>query len=151
MPILQPQDEEAIRQRFESELTGDVKMTLVTHNPIGGLMIPGRDCPSCPTTQDLIGEVVALSSKIELEIVDFYRESEIANSLGVDKIPAVIVHNSDDSAAKFYGLPSGFEFPVLLDAIVAASTQMSGLSEAALAALAKVTEDVHIQVFVTPT
>ena len=132
MPILQPQDEEAIQPRFESELTG-------------------RDCPTCPTTQDLIGEVVALSSKIELEIVDFYRESEIANSLGVDKIPAVIVHNSDDSAAKFYGLPSGFEFPVLLDAIVAASTQISSLSAAALAALAKVTEAVHIQVFVTPT
>ncbi|MDP6455621.1 MAG: thioredoxin family protein [SAR202 cluster bacterium] len=151
MPILQPQDEEAVRQRFESELAGEVKMTLVTHNPIGGLMIPGRDCPSCPTAQQLIEEVVALSPKIELEIIDFYRDSETAKSLGVDKIPAVIVHNSNESGAKFYGLPSGFEFPVLLDAIVAASTQVSGLSESALAALAQVTEDVHIQVFVTPT
>ena len=151
MPILQPQDEEAVRERFESELTGDVKITLVTHNPIGGLLIPGRDCPSCPTTQELIEVVVALSPKIHLEIVDFYRDSETAKSLGVDKIPAVVVHDSDDGGAKFYGLPSGFEFPVLLDAIVAASTKVSGLSEAALEALAQVMEDVHIQVCVTPT
>jgi alkyl hydroperoxide reductase subunit AhpF len=151
MPILQPQDEEAIRQRFESELTEEVKITLVTHNPIGGLMVAGRDCPSCPTTNELIEEMAALSPKIQLEIVDFYRESEKAAALGVDKIPAVLVHNSGGSEAKFYGLPSGMEFPVLLDAIVAASTNVSGLSDATLEALAQVTEDVHIQVFVTPT
>lgn len=151
MPILQPQDEEAVRQRFEEELTGDVKLTLVTHNPVGGLLIPGRECPSCPTTQQLVEEVAALSPKIEVEVVDFYRESERARELGVDKIPAVLVHSSEDDGARFYGLPSGFEFPILLDAVVAASTEVSGLSEAALDAITQVEEDVHIQVFVTPT
>ena len=95
-------------------------------------------------------EVSALSPKIVLEIVDFYRDPDKAAELGVDKIPALVVHRQGSDGARFYGLPSGHEFPVFLDAIVSASTGDTGLGQDTLGALAKLEEDVHIQVFATP-
>jgi alkyl hydroperoxide reductase subunit AhpF len=151
MPILAPQDEDAIRQRFQEELDGDVRLTLITHNPIGGLIIPGRDCASCDPAQQLAEEVSALSPKITMESVDFYRDPDRAAELGVDKIPALLVRRGESDSVRFFGLPSGHEFPVFLDAIVSASTGNSGLSEETLGILAELEEDVHIQVFVTPT
>ena len=151
MPILAPGDEAAVRQRFQEDLDREVRVTLVTHTPIGGLIVPGRDCASCQSAQQLSEEVSALSPKITLEIVDFYRDADHAVDLGVDKIPALVVHHQGGDGARFYGLPSGHEFPVFLDAIVSASTGSSGLSEETVGALAELEEDVHIQVFTTPT
>ena len=151
MPILAPPDEEAIRQRFQQELDGDVRLTLVTHNPIGGLIVPGRECASCDSALQLAEEVSALSSKITLETVDFYRDPDQTAKLGVDRIPALLVRHHASDGVRFFGLPSGHEFPVFLDAIVSASTGCSGLSEDTRGALAELEEDVHIQVFATPT
>ena len=151
MPILRPSDEVAVRERFDSELDGNVRLTLVTHSPIGGLIIPGRECASCPSTEQLVEEVSALSDNITLDTVDFYRDTDLAGELGIDKIPALIVAGEQDYGIRFYGLPSGYEFPVLLDAIVSASTSQSGLDESTVEALAALNDEVHIQVFVTPT
>ncbi len=151
MPILSPADENAVRQRFEEELDAEVCITLVTHEPIGGLFVPGRECGSCSATRQLAEEVSALSSKIALDTVDFHRDPDGAAKLGVDKIPALVVHYQDREGARFFGLPSGHEFPVFLDAIVSASTGVSALSEEALEVLANLDEEVHIQVFATPT
>ena len=151
MPILAPPDEEAIRQRFQQELDADVRLTLVTHSPIGGLFVAGRECGSCNSALQLAEEVSALSSKITLETVDFYRDPDQKANLGVGRIPALVVHHQASDSVRFYGLPSGHEFPVFLDAIVSASTGSLGLSEDTLGVLAELEEDVHIQVFATPT
>ena len=151
MPILAPVDEEAVHQRFQEELDEDVRLTLVTHNPVRGLYVPGRECATCPSAQQLAEEVSALSTKITLETVDFYRNPDQAEELGVDKIPALLVHHKDGDGVRFYGLPSGHEFPVFLDAIVSASTGKSGLDEHTVGILASLDADIHIQVFATPT
>ena len=151
MPILTPRDEEAVRQRFQEELDGEVRLTLVAYNPIGGLIVPGRECASCQSAQQLAEEVSALTPKITLETVDFYRDPDQAAKLRVDKIPALVVHHQGGDGARFYGLPSGYEFPVFLDAIVSASTGNSGLTEDTLGVLETLEDDVHIQVFATPT
>ena len=151
MPILSPPDENAVRQKFQDELDVPVRLTLVTHEPIGGLIVPGRDCSSCTSTRQLAQEVSDLSPEITLEIVDFYREPDRVAEIGVDKIPALAVHHEGSDGATFYGLPSGHEFPLFLDAIVSASNGDTGLSGDTLEALGKLEEDVHIQVFATPT
>ena len=151
MPILAPPDEESIRQRFQQELDADVRLTLVTYNPIGGLLVPGRECASCDSAMQLAEEVSVLSPKITLETVDFYRDPDQTAKLDVDRIPALVVHHQASSGVRFYGLPSGHEFPVFLDAIVSASTGRSGLNEETRGALGELEDDVHIQVFATPT
>jgi alkyl hydroperoxide reductase subunit AhpF len=151
MPILRTEDAEAIRFRFDDELDADVQLTLVTHNPIGGLLIPGRECDTCQSTQQAVDEITALTSKISVETVDFYREPERAEELDVERIPALIVHGPSGDGVRFFGFPSGYEFPFLLDAIVRASTNESDLEASTVESLSEIDEDVHIKVFVTPT
>ena len=50
-----------------------------------------------------------------------------------------------------YGLPSGYEFGSLIDAILDVSSGDSGLSAPTREALAALERPVHVQVFSTPT
>ena len=147
MPILEQRAQDVVRERFEKGLHRNVKLRLVTQRNAGGLYIPGRECASCGDTERMLKEVSALSPKIGLEIIDFYGSPRTAEDLGVDKIPALIV---GDGGARFYGLPGGYEFSVLVDTIVEASSNGSSLDRATRKRLRKLKEDVHIQVFVTP-
>ena len=151
MPILQPNDQQAVRERFDLELKRDVHIALVTQRDIGGLFIPGRECRSCSPTQQLLEEVIELSPKIHLEIVDFYGDEEGAKARGVERIPAIIVGSNGAENVRFYGLPSGHEFAVLLDTIIASSSNRSTLQLETRRRLKRLQDDVHIQVFVTPT
>jgi glutaredoxin-like protein len=149
MPILQKGDREAVQQRFEAELTGDVNITLYTQR--AGLYIPGRECRTCGTTQQLLEEVAALSPKIHLNIVDFYSSQEAARASGIDRIPAFVVSSNGGNNVRFFGVPAGYEFASLLDTIVEASQGQTELQPKTREWLMKLQKDVHIQVFVTPT
>ncbi len=76
MPVLRTATAEAIRIRFDDELDADVRLTPVTHNPIGGLLIPVHERGACQATQHTVDELTAFTPKISVETVDFYRESE---------------------------------------------------------------------------
>jgi hypothetical protein len=53
---------------------------------------------------------------------------------------------------RFFGAPAGYEFMSLIEAVILAGTEDSGLDAASRALIAShVTEPVNIQVFVTPT
>ena len=151
MPILQKNDQQAVRQRFDLEIKRDVNLTLYTQRDIGGLFIPGRECRSCEPTQQLLEELSALSPKIHLEVKDFYSSQEDAKASGVEKIPGIIIGADAGDNVRFYGLPSGFEFALLLDTIIAASNKQSPLQLETRRRLKRLRQDVHIQVFVTPT
>jgi alkyl hydroperoxide reductase subunit AhpF len=66
-------------------------------------------------------------------------------------VPAIAVLGARDYGIRFLGIPSGYEFMSLLDAILVASKGESGLSEASRAMLAGLESPVTLQVFVTPT
>ena len=151
MPILNQKDQQTVEQRFAVELKRDVTLTLYTQRSIGGLFIPGRECRSCGPTQQLLEELSALSPKIHLEVKDFYSDQEDATARGVEKIPGLIISADSSDNVRFYGLPSGFEFPLLLDAIISASHKRSPLTLETRRRLKRLKQDVHIQVFVTPT
>ena len=150
MPILRQEDQETVRRRFETELKRGVKITLVTQRDIG-IYVPGRECKTCGPTQGLLEDVCALSDKVDLEVVDFYGSPQDVQSRGVDKIPAILVGSDGNENARYYGLPSGYEFALLIDSIVNASTKISPLQLETRRQLKRLEDDVHIQVFVTPT
>ena len=150
MPILQQQDRQAVRQRFDIELKRDVTITLYTQRDIAGLYIAGRECKSCGPTQQLLEEVSALSPRIHLDMVDFYGNPEEAKARGVDKIPASIISADGRDNVRFFGLPSGSEFSVLLDTIINSSVKVSPLKLDTRRWLKRLKDDVHIQVLVTP-
>lgn len=148
--ILQTRDREELVKRFEAELKEDVYLKLFTR-PETGLFIPGRECPTCGQAEQLLKEVCELSPKLHLEVVDFYQQRGAAAKLGIDKIPAVLIGDVATGNVRYFGLPSGYEFTVLLGAILAASKGDSGLKPVTRQEVQRLTTDVQIQVFVTPT
>ena len=150
MPLLQQRDRQAVQQRFDTELKRDVTITLYTQAN-AGLFVPGRECHSCGPAQDLLQEIGALSPKIHLNLVDFYKNQEDASGRGVERIPATLIGANNNDNVRFYGMPSGLHLALLLDSIVASSSQRSSLSLETRRQLRALTENVHIQVFVTPT
>jgi glutaredoxin-like protein len=101
--------------------------------------------------RQLLEELAALSDSLSVEVFNFLLDKDKAAEYGVDKVPATVVRNGKDFGIRFYGLPAGYEFASLLDAIVSVSKGESGLSAASRERITQITQPVHLQVFVTPT
>ncbi len=101
--------------------------------------------------RQLLEELVALSDKLSLEVYNFLLDKDKVSEYAVDKVPATAVRNGKNYGIRFYGLPAGYEFATLLDAILSVSQGDSGLKPENKEKLAKVSQPVHLQVFVTPT
>jgi glutaredoxin-like protein len=154
MELLNKDVRDFTRTKFESEL-GD-KVTLHFFTQEAGVLIvpssvPGTECLYCRETRQLLEEVQALSEKIELVTHDFVAEKELAAEFGVDKIPATVVAGRAGSGIRLYGIPSGYEYTSLVEAIVDASKGTTGLSPETKEALRGLDRDIRIQVYVTPT
>lgn len=152
MPILSPQDKRTLETRFKKDLDREVTVTLYTVRSAGLLVVPGRECPSCPDALQLLSEFAELSPKITLETVDFYTEAQTAQEKGVDRIPCIDleVKGKADVALRFYGVPAGYEFLTLVEDVVTLSRGVSPLRTPTRKVLRKLEKDVRLQVFVTP-
>lgn len=151
MAFLSPETQTEIKKIFE-ELAGDVRLLFFTQRD-SPLIIPGReDCPTCKDTRTLLEEVVALSEKLHLEIHEVSANSEIAREYGIDRVPALIMTaDGVKGKVRYFGLPSGYEFSVLLGSLVDVSKAEPDLSEDTMKVLDTLDKDLHFQVFVTPT
>jgi len=102
-------------------------------------------------TLQLVKELAPLSDRLSLQVFNFLLDKEKVAQYGVDKVPATVIQNGKDYGIRFYGLPGGYEFSTILDAILAVSKGDSGLLPASREKLAQLTEPLHLEVFVTPT
>jgi glutaredoxin-like protein len=111
------------------------------------------ECGYCRETRQIAEEIAELSDLITLRVNDFVTDKELAQSLAVDKIPATLVlgEGDQDYGIRFYGIPSGYEFTSLLEAILLVGTGSFELSQGTLSFLDGLEEPLHMQVFVTPT
>ena len=136
---------EKMRELVRTELSaleGEVTLVVFTQE---------FECRSCGENTRLAREVAELSDKVDVEVYDFKRDGQMVEKYGIDKIPAIAVQGERDHGVRFYGVPGGYEFRALLDAIKQVSKGESGLSEASRIALKQVDGPVRIQVFVSPT
>ena len=150
MPVISQKDQDSLGERFKQELKKDVTITLFTQRT-AGLTIPGRECRYCDDTQKLLEELTALSSKLHLEVKDFYTMTQEARASGVERIPALVLAADGASNVRFFGIPLGFELPTIIGDLITLSRGVSPLAVETRKKLKRVQEDVHIQVFVTPT
>jgi glutaredoxin-like protein len=109
------------------------------------------ECQYCKETSQIMKEVASLSDKISLEVYNFVADKAKADELKIDKIPATVVMGEKDFGIRFYGVPSGYEFVSLLDAIKMVSSGVSGLAQGTKEILKSLKEPLNLQVFVTPT
>ena len=138
-----------LKREFRKHLKAEVRLRLYTVRP-SPIAIPGRDCRYCPQTQQVMEELAALSPKLTLETVDFYTGAESAREDGITRIPAVVMGLDSGKSLRYYGLPLGYQLPVLIETIKALSRGGSRLSVNARKQLRQVNRPVHMQVFVTP-
>jgi alkyl hydroperoxide reductase subunit AhpF len=142
MAILTPQNERELRKVFE-QLRDRVTLVVFSQS------LAAADL--CAQNEQLVREVAALSDKIGVETLNLAIDRGRAERYGVDRVPAIVVEGSRDYGLRFYGVPLGYEFGNLIDAIVVASRGEPALAEATMTALAGLTSDVDIKVFSTPT
>ncbi|MBM3942201.1 MAG: hypothetical protein FJ316_04630 [SAR202 cluster bacterium] len=149
-PIISEQDKAQLKRDFRKDLEGEVTLRLFTQKP-SPLTIPGRECPTCPQTQQLLEELAELSPKLKLEVMDVYAQPEAARQQGIKRIPALALGDGEAPRIKFYGIPAGYELATVIEDIKTISRGVSPLSMESRKKLRQVNQPVHIQVFVTPT
>jgi glutaredoxin-like protein len=149
MSMISPEDQHTLHKLFEG-LEGDVTITNFTQRE-SLLIIPGQECDYCKETRELLEEVTALSEKLHLETKDVVRDKQEADSLGVTRVPAFVLQGRAKGAVRYFGIPAGYEFSTLIEDLIDVSKGTTNLSDTTREALATVDQDLHIQVFVTPT
>ncbi|MDR3674607.1 MAG: hypothetical protein P4N24_03900 [Acidobacteriota bacterium] len=141
MGLLCDADVAEVRERLE-EMANPVKLVHFTQEQN---LEYGREA------RQLLEELAQINDKISLEAYDFLIDKEKVAEYAIDKVPATVIRNGTDYGIRFYGLPAGYEFAALLDAIVAVSKGDSGLKPESREKLAQLSKPLHLQVFTTPT
>ena len=137
------QDREIVRSHL-GDLKHDVGLLLFTQT-IGGP-------ETGPIAKQILDELSGLSERISVEEVNVVLDKERASRFNVDKIPAIVVlSDGEDTRIRFFGAPAGYEFMSLVEAVILAGGDDSGLSDESKKLIAAVEQPTAIEVFVTPT
>lgn len=125
--------------------------------PVQILYFGSQDnCGYCAETKQLLEEVTAVNSKLELSVYDIQENQDVATKFNVTNAPGIVIAAKDSSevidlGVQYSGIPSGHEFSTLINDILLVSSRDSGLSQQAREYLQKINKPLHLQVFVTPT
>ncbi len=143
MGLLQEKDRQFIRDDFTKNLKKPVTLVVFSQH-IG--------CQYCPETREICEELASLSDLVSVEAYDLAADNEMAKQFSVDKVPAIIpVQDGKTFGVRFFGIPSGYEFMSLLEAIRMVSSGQVELQQETRSFLDSLTKPVHLQVFITPT
>ena len=145
MAIVTEELKAELRTRLEG-LTGDVELRLAVRPGTSAsslLIIPGvAECESCGPLREVAEALANVSDRVTLAVTE--RRDGDAPVLE-------IARPGEPARISFKGFPGGYEFATLVDAIERVSQNELSLNESTLAALEKLTSDVELMVFVTPT
>jgi alkyl hydroperoxide reductase subunit AhpF len=147
--LLNDQVKQQVRERFSQRLSGPVQLKLYTRPGTGRLILPsGLGCATCDEARELAEDLQASAPDlINLEIVDVTVQDS-----DVRELPTLALgFPGEEPRIRWQGLPAGYEFATVVDAIERVSTGDHGLSESTLERLARVEEPVEVMVFATPT
>jgi glutaredoxin-like protein len=154
MDVLTKEVSEATQKKFNEELTDTVTLIHFTQEP-SRLVLPdrlkGQECMFCKETKALLKEVCSLSEKLELVLYDFSADTDKAEEFNITKIPALLLTSQKTKNLRFFGIPSGYEYMSLIEAIIDTSKGSTNLKPETKEALKTLNKDIHIQTFVTPT
>ena len=163
MPFLSEADQNELKDIFSKQMQQSVRLRVLT-KPTSKLYIPGQQlCATCSEAEPFARELAALSDKLEVLVHDLQAEPALAEQFGTNgTLPVIQVEPVSDAGAedttpktsgamRFVGLPAGYEFSTLIADILDVSSGTVALSQATQDELRALDEDVHLQVFVTPT
>jgi glutaredoxin-like protein len=144
-------DQALLRRSFESGLTSRVRIDLFIQKPTP-IIVPGRqECPLCDDVHLLMREVASLSPRISLTVHDFYEEPSAAAALGVDKVPGTVIRGASNRAVRFFGMPTGAQFPGFIQALMEFSAGTVPLEAESQRKVKRIRDDITIDVYVQPS
>ena len=142
MPLIREDVAAQLRQEFEA-LVNPVRLAVFSQ---------ALADPESEQVKRLVEELAALDPRLSVESHNFVLDTARVEELGIRRTPAIaILAGEKDYGIRLYGLPSGYEFGTLVDAILDVSVGQSGLAPETRQALAALEKPVHLQVFSTPT
>lgn len=141
MTFMDAQTADEVRKRL-GELGGEVKIVFFKE----ALM-----CQTCGPAEDFYKELASLSDKVKLETYNQITDAPKAAEYGVKLTPGAVIEGPNGRRVFFYGIPAGYEFVSLLEALKNSAAPSQELQPETLAALGGVAKPVNIKVFVTPT
>ena len=112
----------ALRQRFDA-LRAPVTIDYFQESA-SGLIVPGaapRDpCPACGPTRETLEDLVGVSQKLRLVTHEFHAEAQLVERWGVERVPAILLRRGGGAPPlRYYGLPAGHFFEVLVEVMSA--------------------------------
>jgi glutaredoxin-like protein len=152
VPFISDQDRAKIAELFEESLVEPITLVYFT-TPKSLLYVPGLEtCETCEDVQKLLEEIADTSDKLTLEVHNLKQEREEAERYHVSRVPALVLRTgTSDGRVRYFGAPTGHEFPNLIRDVVAVSRGETALSDATREAVRAIPDPIHLQVFVTPT
>jgi len=149
--VIPLRDQEAIRERFATELKGPVKIDLFTQRP-APVFVPGREeCAFCEQMGQVLEEIAHLSDRIELRVHEFGEDRALEERYGVERVPATVVRGVLNRPLVHYGFVGGVLFSVLLEAIVSVSGPAPDPPPMVKRKLKRLKRPVRVQVFTIPS
>jgi glutaredoxin-like protein len=144
MSLLSERDRQTVRSHLAG-LTHDVTVLFFTQT----IAAP----ETALIARQVIDEVVSLSDRITVEEVNQILDKERSAAFGIDRVPGIaLLRDGADTRMRFLGAPAGYEFSSLVEAILLAGSDDSGLTGESKRLIAEMAKDpIEIKVFVTPT
>ncbi|HZP96879.1 MAG TPA: hypothetical protein VFC31_11150 [Candidatus Limnocylindria bacterium] len=143
MPVLSDDLKAQLRERLAETLTGAVELRLRVRPSTGPLIIPGAaTCETCDPCREIAEGFAEASDHVRLAVTE---------DRSVTAPVLEVARPGEPARITFEGLPSGYEFTGLLDAVERVSSADAGLSAETRTALDALEKDVELMVFVTPT
>ena len=124
------------------QMKDEVTLALFTSN---------TQCETCEDTKAFLEEISGVAGKVSLKEYDIVENKDKALELGVSLTPSIVLldKNGKDNGIKFNGIPAGHEINSFITGLIEVSGAGEELPDAFLERLRKVTQPVHIKVFVT--
>jgi glutaredoxin-like protein len=141
LPVIQEKVRNQARKLL-GDMPGPVKLVMFTQE---------MECPTCREARQLAEEFATLSEKLTLETYNLMIDTERVKEYNVDRVPTLCVVGAKDYGIRFNGVPAGYEFTSLVNAVRLVSGGDGGLKPETRDRLAKIAKPVDIQTFVTLT
>jgi alkyl hydroperoxide reductase subunit AhpF len=147
MGLLSPADAQLLRDQF-NVMTRSVRLLFFTQS---------LGCETCVPTRQILDELPLLSDKVSVEELNLVLDAERAQQYAIDRVPGIVPLWRDesgedhDSRIRFLGMPAGYEFVNLVQAVLLVGGGPSALSEETRTRLAALDRPLTLRVFSTPT
>ena len=144
-------EQNALKQRFARDLQNRVRVDFFGHKPVS-VYIPGRIDRSavCKDVNKLMHELAGLNLRIAVTSHDIDDDAATAESMGVQRVPAIVVRGQANRPLRYFGNPRMKQFLAFVESLLMVAHGKPNLEPETLKTVRKLRSDVAVKVFVTP-